>query len=274
VRRVRVTLGYDGTHFHGSQKQRGVRTVQEEFERALQRVASGSGSTAFAGRTDRGVHADGQVVSADVQWSRPASALRVALDATTPADIMVRDVQDASASFHARFDARWREYRYRIRVADTPPVLDARYVWWRRMVLDDDAVAVACRHFTGRRAFGAFVGSGWSRSRSVRDLTRDVRECEWRRSDRWDAGEHIVDCELRVVANGFLPQMVRNMVAALVEVGAGRRDPAWVASLLERGDRGEMVEAAPAHGLSLWRVEYDEDDSIKGSATHGEYEED
>jgi tRNA pseudouridine38-40 synthase len=255
--------------------QAGVRTVQQEVDHGLQRIAAGSSSTVFAGRTDRGVHAEGQVVSADVPWTRDTNALRVALDAVTPRDVVVRQVVDARDDFHARYDARWREYRYRIRIAPTPPVLDGRFVWWRRSGLDDDAVRAMCEKVVGEHAFGAFAGSGWSRSRNAQELTRIVRECIWQRSDAWTGdGERVISNELRIVANGFLPQMVRSIVAAAIEVGSAKHEPEWVADLLDRGDRSKMVEPAPAHGLSLWRVEYDDDDSISGSTTHGEYEED
>jgi tRNA pseudouridine38-40 synthase len=274
VRRVRITLGYDGTAFHGSQAQPGVRTVQAELDCALRQLGAGAAPTIFAGRTDRGVHAHGQVVSTDVRWSRDCAALRQGLDAVTAPDLVVRKVQDAPHDFHARFDACWREYRYRIRISDDAPVAEARFVWWRRSELDDDAIGRACRVLLGTHSFGAFASHGWSRKHDQRSLQRTVRLCEWRRNDDWSDGERVVTCELRIAATGFLPQMVRNISAALVEIGSGRQPATWMNELLTMGDRSRLGDAAPAHGLTLWRVEYGGDDSVKGSDAHGKYEED
>jgi tRNA pseudouridine38-40 synthase len=275
VRRARITFGYDGTDFSGSQSQSGVRTVQSELQRAIDRVAPGSARCVLAGRTDKGVHAVGQTASVDACWSRSAAELRVALDSVTPADIIVRDVDWTGPCFHARYDARWREYRYRIVIGAQPPVEDVRYVWWRRTPVDDDVVGVATRRFIGEHSFGAFAGHGWSRSRSRAELVRHVRACEWRRSDIWDEHGHRILDELRVTANGFLPQMVRNMVSAIVSVGEGNRTLEWIDELLVSGDRSELGDAAPPHGLTLWRVTYDEQEDVgAGSRSRGECEED
>lgn len=263
MRCARIVLGYDGTEFFGSQTQSGVRTVQSDLQRAIERVAPGSGSCVLAGRTDRGVHAIGQVASADVRWSRRASELRSSLDAVSPVDLVIKDVDWAAPSFHARFDARWREYRYRIVVCDEPPVLDARYVWWRRRAIDDSLANRAARQFAGEHSFGAFAGRGWSRTHAPEALVRVVKRCDWQRVDLWENGSHRVEHVLRIVANGFLPQMVRNIVSAVVSVGTGERSSEWIADLLEAGDRGRLGDAAPPHGLTLWRVSYDEQDELK-----------
>ncbi|HUG14987.1 MAG TPA: tRNA pseudouridine(38-40) synthase TruA [Thermomicrobiales bacterium] len=273
LRCARITLGYDGTDFAGSQSQPGVRTVQDELQRAIDTVAHGSERCVLAGRTDKGVHAHGQVASVNVRWTKVAGQLRESLDAVSPADVIIRHVAWAEPGFHARHDARWREYRYRIVVSERPPVFDARFAWWRRMSVDDDAAADAARRFIGRHSFGAFAGHGWSRSREREELVRTVRECEWRRSDAWDGLDHRVSAELRVTASGFLPRMVRNMVSAIVTVGTGARSPAWIDDLIASGARQELGDAAPPHGLTLWRVTYDEQDDVSaGSRSPGECE--
>lgn len=264
-----MLLGYDGTDFVGSQVQSSGRTVQAELELAIQRLAPGSSRTTFAGRTDRGVHAVGQVVSLDVVWSRSAERLRDALNAILPPDVSVRAVEWTSPTFHARFDATWREYRYRIWVAPTPPPLARRYVWWRRGALDEALAAEACTVLLGRHAFGAFAGSGRSRSHDAPALTRTVRQCDWRVEARPGATLH----ELRIEADGFLPQMVRTIVGAIVLVARRTRDVQWLGDALRSNDRSVLDEPAPPEGLVLWRVRYDDerDDSGDGFRSDWEY---
>ncbi len=269
MRRARITLGYDGTNFVGSQVQARGRTVQGELELAIQRLAPGSGRTSFAGRTDRGVHAVGQVVSLDVWWSGSAERFRDALNAILPPDVSVGAVEWMSPTFHARYDATWREYRYRIWVAPAPPPLTRRFVWWRRSELDGAAAAAACAVLVGRHAFGTFAGSGRSRSEDAAALTRTVRTCQWRVDERGGATRH----ELRIEADGFLPQMVRTIVAAIAVVARGKRDVQWLREILLANDRSALGEPAPPEGLILWRVRYDDerDDSGDGFRSDWEY---
>jgi tRNA pseudouridine38-40 synthase len=268
---VKLTIGYDGTEFFGSQSQANRRTVQSELERMLERVAPGSGRTVFAGRTDRGVHAIGQIVSVDVAWKGSDQALRNALNAIGPGDITVRDVAAAQPSFHARFDATGREYRYRIWVAAAPPVLERRFVWWRTEPLDAELALDASRRFVGEHRFGTFAGSGRSQVAAPEQVTRVIRECGWTKATTDGAESH----EFRVVANGFLPQMVRNMVAAVVQVGRAARPAGWIDELLAANDRRALGEAAPPQGLMLWLVDYAGDgDSGTGPGSDGEYGED
>lgn len=271
MRRARLTLGYDGTDFVGSQAQPGQRTVQGVLDEAIARIAPGSGSTAFAGRTDRGVHALGQVVSVDLTWNDDANRCRYALNAVLPRDLVVSAVEWMRPAFHARFDAAWREYRYRILVAPAPSVFERRYTWWRRRDVDQDLAAAAAARLVGTNQFGSFAGSGKSQSLDPQKLTRTVRRSEWLA----ECAGAIVRHEFRIEATGFLPRMVRNITAALVEVGAERRPVEWIDELLAANDRRALGEAAPPEGLTLWRVRYDgeedADDSTAGSAQHGEY---
>jgi tRNA pseudouridine38-40 synthase len=159
-------------------------------------------------------------------------------------------VDTVHETFHARYDARWREYRYRIDVTPVPPPLERRYCWWRTRQIDPDVASVACRRLSGRHTFGSFAGLGKSQTLTVEALTRTVSSCDW----RIDEDRHV----FRVVANGFLPQMVRNMLAAVVQIGQGDRPVEWIDELLIANDRRRLGEAAPPQGLTLWRVEYDE----------------
>lgn len=272
MQRVRLRFGYDGTDFHGSQLQSGRRTVQGELERAIAAVGAGTTRLALAGRTDRGVHAVGQVASGDVDWARSADKLREALNAVLPFDVVVSDVAFVEADFHARFSARWREYRYRIVEAPTPPVLERRYAWWRRTALDEHAAQAVAARFVGRRCFGSFAGFGKSRSLSAAELERTVLASEWRTRSYGGHCEGAVARvhEYRIVADGYLPQMVRAMVGAVVEVAQGRRDLQWIDAALEAGDRSSIGESAPPHGLTLWRVGYNDDSPGAWSDGHAE----
>jgi tRNA pseudouridine38-40 synthase len=259
-----MLLGYDGTDFHGSQAQAAARTVQGELEQALAHVAPGSGQLAFAGRTDRGVHAVGQVATGDVVWNRPLTALRDALLAVAPADITVQRVWEAQDGFHARHSASGREYRYRIRVAAAPAPLERRYVWWRRKALDVSAARGACAKLAGTHAFGSFAGSGQSQTLNARQLTRTLRTCEWLveacdDGARW-SGAAETQHTLRVIGDGFLPQMVRNLVAAICQVAQGERPVEWIDELLKTNDRRALGEAAPPHGLVFWQAYYERAD--------------
>ena len=265
MRRVRITLGYDGTEFFGSQSQPGRRTVQSELEQILRRLSPRTERTVFAGRTDRGVHAVGQVVSADVAWRGTDGDLRGALNAIGPADLTVVDVESVADTFHARYDALSREYRYRIVVSDVPPVLERRYVWWRRAEIDAERCASACCRLVGDHHFGTFAGSGRSQSHEADALVRHVSRCEWIASN--DGLRH----ELRVVANGFLPQMVRNIVGAVVQVGTDRQEPEWIDALIAANDRRVLGDAAPPQGLALWRVRYADDDERRDAEFAGRW---
>lgn len=256
---VKLTFGYDGTDFYGSQAQTGRRTVQSELEAAVQGVGGGINRLAFAGRTDRGVHAVGQVASGEIDWQRTPENLRAGLNAVGPKDLVVSEVEFVGSDFHARFDARWREYRYRIVVADAQPVLSRRYAWWRRDELDETLAQGACRRLVGRHGFGSFASNGLSQSWPVEKLERTVLHCQWQPSvDATSAVGRF--WELRIVAAGFLPQMVRNITGAVVQVASGAQPVEWVDELLSAGDRRALKDGAPPHGLVLWQVGYTEFD--------------
>jgi tRNA pseudouridine38-40 synthase len=256
-----LTLRYDGTDFAGSQVQPGARTVQGELERSLLRLG-GATRTTFAGRTDRGVHAYGQVVAAQLaHWSGPAEELARSVNSLLPRDISIVAASVCADGFNPRFAAEWREYRYRLLPGITSPFVD-RYAWTPRFSLDLNAMVDAARRLEGRNDFATFASGGegvpWSeRASRPRGTTRTLYRCDCdvaRAVDGPLAGSTVSGIEIRVVADGFLPQMVRNITGALVEVGRGSRDPAWIDELIAARDRRFGPEAAPARGLTLWRV--------------------
>lgn len=259
-RRVRLTVAYDGTDFYGAQVQPGSRTVGGELEAALGRLAGSPVRVTFAGRTDRGVHAAGQVAHCDIVSRLDDARLLTALNALLPADLAVLRLVTATADFHARYDARWREYRYRLWHAPVRVPALARTTWHLTRALDRPALDEAAARLVGEHDFAAFAGQGLGvPGRQDRPATvRAVYAAAW----SWKAPPLPEPAgligELRVRGSGFLPQMVRTIVGVLVEVGSGRRDPSWVTELLAARDRALAPPPAPPLGLTLWAVGYEE----------------
>jgi len=243
--RVRATIAYDGTAYHGFQRQSPDRepTIQGELERALEQVTRQPTAILGAGRTDAGVHAGGQVIAFDTTWRHPLTDLHRALNAVVPDDIAAQDMSEAAASFHPRYDARSREYRYTIYQAPLRHPLHRRYALHVPDALAAEAMRAAARSLIGEHDFAAF-GQATTGESTVRTLHRlEVRS---------DLPWITVDLE----ADGFLYRMVRSVVGTLLEVGRGRIPPERVAGILESRDRSQAEATAPPHGLCLMRVNY------------------
>lgn len=262
--RLKLTIAYDGSAFSGSQKQANARTVQGELEAVLGRLNGSPVSTVFAGRTDRGVHALGQVVSSeDIRPGMSDERLVRAIDALLPDDVGLVSLERVAGAFHARYDARWREYRYRIGVGGHQP-LTRGVCWQRRSHLDVEAMNLGAGRLVGTHDLATFTGGGagvpWStRAVAPRGTVRTVLDCSARAFDglsAWTRGSG-TGVEIRIVADGFLPQLVRNLVGALVHVGSSRREPPWITELLAATDRRCAPAPAPPQGLILWTVGYD-----------------
>lgn len=265
MQRFRVTLAYDGTDFAGSQAQPQQRTVQGEMDRVLARILGVQTRTLFAGRTDRGVHATGQVAAFDMPaWRWGPAEVQRSLNASLPSDLRVVGASKADAAFHPRFDAAWREYRYWVAPGALSPFL-GRYAWTTRGDVDLHRMLGGARYLEGTHDFASFAGGGegvpWSeRARHARGTTRTLFHCACREAEiRLGPGsDHVRAIEVVTRADGFLPRMVRNIVGALVEVGQGRRPPEWIAEVLDYRDRRLGSVVAPAHGLALTAVGYDD----------------
>jgi tRNA pseudouridine38-40 synthase len=254
----RIDFGYDGTEFAGSQRQPGRRTVQGVLEEALGRLTSQPVSLVLAGRTDRGVHAVGQVASGELAWRHTLEELARALNAVLPEDVVVYRVLPAPSGFHARRSARYREYRYRIWTGPAPPLLLRRYVWRVCASLDLAAMEAAAMALLGTRDFRSFAGKGLGVPGAGKRSVRTITMARWRLLenviDRADPDARLL--EFQIGANAFLPHMVRNIVGAMVTVGTGQRPPEWLGELLAAGDRRLAPPPAPPQGLVLWRVTY------------------
>jgi tRNA pseudouridine38-40 synthase len=180
-----------------------------------------------------------------------------------PPDLAVVAVIRVEDDFHARYDARWREYRYRIWCGTGQPLARGQ-VWQRNAVLDVAAMDAAARTIAGERDFAALAGAGegvpWSERRGrPRGTVRRVLGCQCRTLAPWWGPADGRLIEVRVAADGFLPHMVRNLVGALAHIGRETREPGWLLDLLATQDRRRAPAAAPAHGLTFWRVGYGDD---------------
>lgn len=239
----RLDLAYDGTDFHGYARQPGVRTVQGELEAALERHA-GPVETFVAGRTDRGVHASGQVASFATDADLDVDRLRRSLNRILGPEIAVLALRRVGPGFHARFSATGRAYTYQVLDREPPDPFLARTAWHYGRPLDRERMAAAAVHFVGEHDFASFC-----RAAEGRSTVRLVRHAAWRRPR-----EGLLAFD--VSATSFCHQMVRSMVALSVEVGRSRVEPAAVRGIIAARDRSAAKGAAPPHGLTLVSVEY------------------
>jgi tRNA pseudouridine38-40 synthase len=252
-----AVIEYDGTAFAGSQVQPNARTVQGELEGALNRLIGERIRIRLAGRTDAGVHATGQVAAFRLPIAERVPEVRARLNALLPQDLAVRSLRPVAPDFDPRRDARWRVYRYRIRMNG------ARRPAERHRTLEiDDRLDVAAMQDAARRMVGhrdyASLGSD-VRGRTVRHLA-EVRVTQ--------RGSLV---EVRVTANAFLRRMVRSIVAILLAVGQGRLAASAVEVLLDGTGRALHGRAAPPHGLTLERVVYGSaDNGSNASAASGD----
>lgn len=244
-RRIALRLEYDGTGFSGSQAQLGQRTVQGVLEAALESTTGEERRIEFAGRTDAGVHATGQVAALDTQREYSPATFRAALSHVLPEDVAVRAAAEVGQHFDPRRDAVSRCYRYEIEDRRERSPLRRHRAWQRRRQLDVAAMAAAVgqlpRELADWAAFAAPAAEGYPTVRTLLDMS--VRRC----------GPHRVS--VSVEADGFLQHQVRRMVGALVEVGEGALTPTGYAELLD-GPPGSVGPTAPPQGLMLVAVRY------------------
>jgi len=245
-RTFRLTVAYDGSDFHGWQRQPGVRTVQGQLESALAQVLDETVTTVGAGRTDAGVHARGQVASFTSRAALPARALPPLLHRVLPDDLRVVDAAEAPEGFHARHSARARRYEYRLLPA--PDVLRQRYAWSPPGRLPALAtLGAASAPLVGEHDCTAFQAASEQPGRPVCRVTRG----EWR---VWEDG-----LAFTIVADHFLYRMVRNLVGTLLAAARTADPAAHIARVLASRDRGVAGRTAPPAGLSLEQVYFEGD---------------
>ena len=267
----KITLAYDGTDYVGWQRQANGVSIQGLIEDALRELDGREVAVAGAGRTDSGVHALGQVAAFTTERMLSRDAVVGGLNAHLPDAIRVRSAEEVPASFHPRFDARAKTYRYRIWNAAVGSPFERRYAWHVGGALDVDAMSAAAQLVEGRHDFAAFQSAGSDAATTTREVAASAI---FTAEDREDAagqtfgrrrfalgvprdlhgGELIL---YEVTGNGFLRHMVRTIVGTLVEIGRGRRPVEWMAGALAARDRAAAGPTAPAAGLFLVRVDYD-----------------
>ncbi|MBF0124205.1 MAG: tRNA pseudouridine(38-40) synthase TruA [Magnetococcales bacterium] len=242
--RFRLEMEYDGSCFHGWQRQVGHLSVQEALEQALSRLCGHSVTVIGAGRTDAGVHALGQVAHFDTHKVRPESAIQRAVNALTPAAVTVTQCTMVDERFHARFSACYREYLYRIGDPPWPAVFERCYRLHHPGRLDDSKMAQAAAWLLGSHDFSAFRAAECQAKTAVRHVSR-LELCR-----------HGDEIRMVIGADGFLYHMVRNIVGSLLLVGQGRWSVEQFVRVAQAGNRQAAGPTAPPHGLYLVRVLY------------------
>lgn len=247
LRRIKITLAYDGTDFHGWQVQPGLPTIQGALEEALAAIEGRPVPVLGSGRTDAGVHALAQVAAFPLENRIPAENLKKAMNRLLPRAIRVLGAEEAAPSFHPRYDARSKSYEYRIFRGEVCPPFERHYVYHHPYPLDLDRVLEAAPLFEAEHDFSAFAASdqrdqeGGSKVRTIFSSRVEI------------AGDRLF---YRVRGSGFLKHMVRNIVGTLLEAGKGNLAGNDVRDLLAKPGTSKAGPTAPARGLFLIEVEY------------------
>lgn len=246
-RRIRITVAYDGTGFHGWQVQPGLPTIQSKLEEVISGIEGSPVQVHGSGRTDAGVHAMGQVAAFTLFNPIPLYNLRKAVNRLLPPSIRILEAAEVHPDFHPRFDAIAKTYEYRIFRGETCHPLDWRYMHHYPFPLDEDAIWKLAPLLEGDHDFSAFAAS----DPSDRKGQARVRTIFSSRLER-----HPQRLVYRVRGSGFLKHMVRNIVGALLEGGKGNLSEDGLRELLTTGRRAKLAPTAPARGLFLIQVEY------------------
>lgn len=246
--RIACRIEYNGSQYNGwqSQPHLDVQTVQQELEQALGNVANAAVRVHCAGRTDTGVHGHSQIIHFDTPVERAPKAWVLGANASLPRGVRVHWAVAVDDSFHARFSAQSRRYRYIIANVLVRPAMLAGQVTWYRYPLDATVMHEAAQALLGEQDFSAFRAAACQSSTPMRNIhSVDVSR----------RGDLVV---IDVKANAFLHHMVRNIAGSLMAIGSGRQQPGWIAELLQARDRSRAAETAPPDGLYLVEVEYPE----------------
>lgn len=243
IKRVKCIVSYDGSRFHGFQRQINQRTVQGEIERALKIINKEEVTIHSAGRTDAYVHALGQVFHFDSKLDIKKENWKRAINSILPKDIYIRDVEIVDQEFHARFSAKKKEYRYLISLAEYNPIR-SQYVCFIKRKLDIDKIKSALKLFEGTHDFTSFSSGQHVDKNKVRTI--------------YEAKLNINDKELEFIfiGNGFLRYQVRIMMGTVIEIGLGKKDISIIDYLFNNYDRAKARYTAAPEGLYLYKVEY------------------
>ncbi len=241
----RLTIEYDGTSYHGWQRQKNRRTVQEEIENALSEMTRQKIILTGSGKTDAGVHALGQVANFCCETNLTPEIFQKGLNSMLDDDIVIRECQQANENFHARFDVKSKLYHYRIMNHFIPTAIGRQYIWFIRKKLNIKAMQDAILHLIGKHDFKSFEGAGSPRKHTIRSVFHaGLAE---------QADGYLI---FEIEADGFLRFMVRNIVGTLADVGFGKIMPDEFREILLSKDRNQAGATAPPQGLFLVQVKY------------------
>jgi tRNA pseudouridine38-40 synthase len=245
LKNFKLTIEYDGSRYSGWQKQKNDPTIQEEIEKVLKTMTGEKVILNGSGRTDAGVHALGQAANFLCETGLLPDELQKGLNSLLPGDIVIKSCESVAETFHARYDARHKTYRYRILNRPVPCAIGRQYAWHIRKELDLDAMRRAVPHIIGTHDFKAFEGSGSPRSHTTRSVMKAHVSVE-----------HDDYIFFEIQADGFLRFMVRNIVGTLADVGHAKTTPDGFNAILLSKNRDLAGATAPPHGLFLMSVEY------------------
>jgi tRNA pseudouridine38-40 synthase len=253
MRNIRLLLAYDGTDFHGWQRQPDAPTIQACLEDAIQKLTGAAAPVCGSGRTDAGVHASHQVANFHTASTIPCSNFVKALNDLLPPTVRVKSAHEVAPAFHARYDVLRKTYRYRIVLTPVCSPLLWRFVCHYPYPLDRARMAQAARLLVGEQDFASFAAADGEEEEDTKSRVRviDRSRLLWRPRSSMLVYE--------VTGKGFLRYMVRNMVGTLIEVGRGKLAPSDIPSILAARDRTQAGATAPAQGLCLVNVEYPEE---------------
>jgi tRNA pseudouridine38-40 synthase len=252
MQNYKLIISYDGTNYHGWQIQAEDVTIQAVIQKALTVMTREPIVLHGSGRTDAGVHALGQTASFKTGARIPAAAFVAGLNSLLPDDIVIRSCEPVDETFHARFSARRKTYRYHIYNRPIPTAIGRRFAWHIRKPLDLNAMRRAAACILGEHDFNSFEGTGSPRAHTVRTV---VRADFYEQPDFFEKTNNILVFE--ITADGFLRYMVRNLVGTFVDVGLLKTSVDEFKRILEAGNRDAAGATAPPHGLFLVEVCYD-----------------
>lgn len=244
ARNIKLTIEYDGTDYHGWQSQDNALSIQSVITDAIEKIAGEKVKLYGSGRTDAGVHAFGQVANFHTKCGIPVGKIPAALNSILPDDIVIKNAEEVSRSFHSRYSCRGKTYRYVILNSPMPSAFMRNKVAHFPHALDIEAMREACGYLCGTKDFSAFCAAG----SSVKDFTRTITAADIKKK-----GDII---EFTVTGNGFLRNMVRIIVGTLIEVGRGKMSPEEFGAVIDSRNRKNAGMTMPAHGLYLEEVFY------------------
>ncbi|MGB7344771.1 MAG: tRNA pseudouridine(38-40) synthase TruA [Pirellulaceae bacterium] len=266
-RNFKLTVAYDGTDYAGWQIQLGHPTIQSELEKAIRRITGESVKVIGSGRTDSGVHAIAQVANCKIQsWPADAASLQRAVNTFLPDTIVVTESVEVGEDFHAIRDASRKRYRYQLQLGGARDAFLHRYHWRVKYEIDADLMRQAAAYFVGEQDFASFQAAGAIRKSTVRHVYACDVFVEQLSAEANRVATPRQRLTVEVEANGFLYNMVRNIVGTMVEVGRGRRPPEWIPELIAAKNRDLAGQTAPPQGLFLKFVKYPKDSAAESLA--------